>query len=299
MSKAESNPPESIRGESLTAQAIRERIWRPPNLENNWRVFVIVGREGSGKSLTCASILEACDPTFNPDRVHFDPMEFMETIKDPEAGAGTAAMIDEAGVGMGVRSWYEKDQILLNKALQTARDDNMIIGMTLPRVEELDSQTEGRLHYFLEMQSVAPGDHARFKMQKWDPTRDGRNKTYRENFRYEEHGRTLKVGTMAIGPPSGAFLEGYEAKKRQFKQELYNEVLDEYEDDQPDEADEMSEQDLAGHIKSGDIEQFVSTHGGNGTQYIDQDMIAMEYGLSNRKAKRVKKLLEADDEVDI
>jgi hypothetical protein len=291
--------PEGLRSENLTAKTLREKIWRPANQENNWRVFVIVGREGSGKSLTCASILERCDPTFTPERVHFDPMEFMETIKDPQAGAGTAAMIDEAGVGMGVRSWYEKDQILLNKALQTARDDNMIIGMTLPRVEELDSQTEGRLHYFLEMRSVAPGSHARFKFQKWDPTRDGRNKTYRENMRHTAGGRQLRVQTLGLGPPSDGFVEAYEAKKHEFKQELYDEVLDEYEDDEADEADEMSEQELADHIKEGGVEQFVSVHGQNGVEYIDKDLIQVEFGISNRKSKRVKKVLEADDEVAI
>jgi hypothetical protein len=291
--------PEGLRSENLTAKTLREKIWRPANQENNWRVFVIVGREGSGKSLTCASILERCDPTFTPERVHFDPMEFMETIKDPQAGAGTAAMIDEAGVGMGVRSWYEKDQILLNKALQTARDDNMIIGMTLPRVEELDSQTEGRLHYFLEMRSVAPGSHARFKFQKWDPTRDGRNKTYRENMRHTAGGRQLRVQTLGLGPPSDGFVEAYEAKKHEFKQELYDEVLDEYEDDEVDEADEMSEQELADHIKEGGVEQFVSVHGQNGVEYIDKDLIQVEFGISNRKSKRVKKVLEADDEVAI
>jgi hypothetical protein len=291
--------PDGLKGTNLTAKTLREKIWRPANQGNNWRVFVIVGREGSGKSLTCASILERCDPTFTPERAHFDPMEFMETIKDPQAGAGTAAMIDEAGVGIGVRSWYEKDQILLNKALQTARDDNMIIGMTLPRVEELDSQTEGRLHYFLEMRSVAPGSHARFKFQKWDPTRDGRNKTYRENMRHTAGGRQLRVQTLGLGPPSDEFVEAYEAKKHQFKQDLYNEVLDEYEDDQPDEADEMSEKELAEHIKESGVDQFVSTNSQNKMEYIDSDLIQVEYGMSHRKSRRVKKLLENDSEVEL
>jgi hypothetical protein len=290
--------PDGLHGSNLTAKTLREKIWRPANEQNNWRVFVIVGREGSGKSLTCASILERCDPTFTPERVHFDPMEFMETIKDPQAGAGTAAMIDEAGVGMGVRSWYEKDQILLNKALQTARDDNMIIGMTLPRVEELDSQTEGRLHYFLEMRSVAPGDHARFKFQKWDPTRDGRNKTYRENMRHTAGGRQLRVQTLGLGPPSDGFVEAYEAKKHQFKQDLYDEVLEEY-DDEPDEIAEASEQDLADRVKEDGLDDVTSIHGGWNKPYIDADRIKMKFDISGPKANRVKKLLESDEEVSV
>lgn len=52
-----------------------------------------------------------------------------------------------------------------------------------------------------------------------------------------------------------------------------------------------------------DIEQrglgdFVLTHNQNGRAYIDADLIEYEYGVSARKAKQVKKVLERDHDVD-
>jgi len=91
----------------------------------------VVGAEGSGKSGTALSLCETVDPGFSADRVFFDPADFMEWCNQDARTAGDAAIIDEAGVGLGNRTWHDEDQILLNKALQTARDDNLAIFFTL------------------------------------------------------------------------------------------------------------------------------------------------------------------------
>jgi len=293
-------PPKPLTGRNLTARILRQKVWRPANAENDWCVFVIVGREGSGKSHTCLSILEKADPSFNAQRASFDPEHFLETIVDipEEQRRGKAVMLDEAGVGMGVRSWHDQGQISFNKVLQTARDDNMIIGMTLPRLKELDSQTRGRLHGFLEMRDVQPGDYATFSWKNVSPTRDERDELYKWYPRLTTGGRKRPVKKLKIGPPSDDLLRTYEQHKEEFKAELYEETIQEMGDGDGDE--DRSERDIADElIESGGWEEYVGTHNQNGRTYIEDDMIAIDYDISGRKAGRVKKLLYRSEEVDV
>lgn len=287
--------PEALRSETITARVIRDYIWRPVNRENNWSAFCMVGREGSGKSFTTASILEKADPTFNADRVFFDPQEMMQFMADldKEERAGKAMMIDEAGVGMGVRSWYDDDQIKVNKAAQTMRDDNMILATTLPSFGLMDSQLRTRHHGFCEMWDVQPGEHAVWSWKNIVVNREeGGDSIKRKEFpRYHYKGRRQRVRRLKCGPPSDEFIEAYEAQKEEFKQDYYEEVADSGE-----EAEDVGAKDVVAEVVTDDrFEEFVSVHGSTGNEYIDKDKIYMEYsdrGLTHRGARAAKKAIE-------
>lgn len=300
--KADVPVPDEIRGDNLTARVLRQKVWRQANVLNDWCMFVIVGREGSGKSGTCLSMLEKCDPSFSAERVHFDPADFLEHINsiDKDERQGKAMMLDESGVGMGVRSWHDKSQVDLNKTLQTARDDNMIIGMTLPRLSELDSQTRGRLHGFLEMAELSPGEYAKFRWKNVSPTRDDRDKLYYKYPRMEVNGRKHKVKFLAIGPPGEELLEEYEERKAAFKKELYGDTVASLRGEDPDAEEEKTPKEIAEEIaEAGVPDDYVSVHNGNGSRYIDGDLLRMEHDLSVRDAKLVKKLLERNPDVNL
>jgi hypothetical protein len=66
-----------------------------------------------------------------------------------------------------------------------------------------------------------------------------------------------------------------------------------------DERASQSLQDIAEEIKDEGIESVVGIHGGWNRKYIDPDLIQMEWDLSIRDAKKVKKLLERDDDVTV
>jgi hypothetical protein len=51
----------------------------------------LVGPEGSGKSWTSLKIAELIDPTFDADRVMFDPHSFMEQLTAGKTPARPAA----------------------------------------------------------------------------------------------------------------------------------------------------------------------------------------------------------------
>jgi len=291
---AEKSFPDALRQDTRTTQIIRDRIWKPPNRENNWSAFVMVGREGSGKSLTTARILDDTDPTFDADRVFFDPIELIRFISELEKDErrGKAVMLDESGVEMGVRSWYEQSQIKVNKAFQTLRDDNMIIGLTLPSFSLLDSQLRTRLHGFCEMRQVVAGEYAvwSWKDIHVDRTENG-TEIKRKTFpRVQEGRRRTKIKRLKIGPPADSFVEPYEEQKEIFKQQYLEGVVRE---DDAEEEDDLGPKELAQRIIDNDnISEYTSVHGGRGTRYVDKDKLFMEFEhLTHRDAKMLKKLL--------
>jgi len=295
MATQDPQPPPPIQApkkHEYTKRIIKQKVWQRCNLENKHFMGVVVGREGSGKSHTALKIASGVDPTFTADRVFFDPKRLLEVLKDDEHGPGTAVVIDEAGVGLGNRTWYEKDQILLNQALQTARDDNMCVLFTLPRLSELDSQTVGRLHTFIEMMDLNKREgYADARWMNIDPARDESGEIYKKYPRLREGGRTMKVERVRFTPPDSDLVKHYEQRKAEFKQELYQQAIDAAEEADGDE-DGRSPKDVAQEIADEGIGPFVSRNGSTKEAYINKDLIRVEYDLSHSDASAAKKLLE-------
>lgn len=65
-----------------------------------------------------------------------------------------------------------------------------------------------------------------------------------------------------------------------------------------EEEEEAGVREVADHILEDGVEKVVSIHGGHNKPYIDADLISVEYGdrfdISDRKAKKVKKILSRD-----
>lgn len=286
-------PPEPLQADTITARILRDHLWRPPNLNDDWRVFAIVGRENTGKSLTCASILAAVDPEFSIDNMHFDPVPFLEDIGTEMATPGRAMMSDETGVGFGNRTWHDREQVEANQYLQTARRHNRIVGMTAPRLEEIDKQLRGRMHVLFETVSKRDGEYVSLKVKLLNPTRTGEDVIRTPFPRKRVDGRVQRVKQIKVGPPPAKIIKPYEEKKATWQADLKDRVIESYEDDE-EEAEQLSPKDIAEKIKDDHgIEQFVGDN--HGQKYIDKNKIAAEFGIGHRGAGQVKSLLK--DEV--
>jgi len=288
-------PPPALRNipaDAYTARIVKQKVWRRCNVENQHWMGAIVGREGSGKSHTGVKILSTVDPTFSADRVFFDPKRLLETLQDDDLGPGTAVMIDEAGVGLGNRTWYEKDQILLNQALQTARDDNYAVCFTLPRLSELDSQTVGRLHSFIEMTALNKREgYADARWLRVDPARDESGKVYKQYPILRANGRQRKIDRVRFTPPPDTLIDRYEQRKESFKSELYQDAIDAIEEaESEDETTDPKE--IAQGIATDGIGEYVSEDGRTGKPYINKDLIRVEHGISHSDARAVKSILK-------
>jgi len=293
-------PPKPLRQlepEQYLGRIVRQKMWRRMNVENQHFMAAIVGREGTGKSHSALTLSRLVDPGFTAEDVYFDPQDLLRAFDSDAYGRGDMIVLDEAGVGLGNRSWYDKEQILLNQTLQTVRDDNMGVIFTLPRLEELDSQTIGRLHAFVEMIDVHPSEGwAETKWKNINLTRDGRGKEYKKYTRLNVNGTRKRITRCAIAPPPEDLVDAYEERKEAFKAELYEEAIGAY-DDEDDGEDDPTPSEVADEIVASDVSEYVSEHGGNGRQYVDQELIRADYGLSHRDAKAAKKIIERTADV--
>jgi len=296
--------PDLLKHNCIESRVLEQKVWRRCNIDNQHFMAAVVGREGSGKSYTALRIAEVVDPTFNADRVMFEPQRFLEKLtewkEDPDVETkGKAIVADESGVGLGVRTWYQDDQVLFNQCLQVIRDENMCVLFTLPRLSELDSQARGRLHAFLEMSDLDAGRWAELRWLNWDPSRNESDKIYRHYPKMDVGGYKHQIRRLKLGPPSDTLVAEYSDRKDTFQNELYQDAIDTMENSTDDE-EEQSPQDVATEIKStGEISDLLSWHGGHNRWVLSKDLIRESYNLTHRKAKTVKELLRSDDEIDI
>ena len=296
-------PPPALRDlgpRAPSLKVLRSQVWRRMNVQNEHFMGVIVGREGWGKSHSAMSIARAVDPSFGAEDVFFDPQDLLKALDSDEYTTGDVVVMDEAGVGLGSRSWYEKEQVLLNQALQTARDDNLGVLYTLPRLSELDSQTRGRLHAFVEIVDINRDEYALAKWKRVVPLRDERSDILYPYPEVRDDGKMRRVERVRINPPPGDLAEPYEQRKESFKSELYEEAIAAYDDSDPeDEEDKKSQlKQVSDEIVDEGVSEYVSEHGGNGRLYVDKDMIRVDYDLSHHDAAVVKKIVEKTVDID-
>jgi len=298
MSDDDPTPPPALRdlGERAPSRKVlKSQMWRRMNVQSEHFMGVMVGREGWGKSHSVLTISKAVDPSFSADDVFFHPQDLLKAFDSDQYGAGDVVVLDEAGVGMGSRSWYEKDQILLNQTLQTVRDDNMGVWFCLPRLSELDSMARGRLHAFVQIVDINRDEYAIAKWKRVKPLRDERSDILYPYPWVRDGGRMRRIERVRIDPPPEDLAEAYEERKAAFKDKLYQEAIAAYDDE--DDDDEQSPSEIADEIIDSGVSNYVSEHGGNGRRYVDQSLIRADYDVSHRDAKATKKIIERTADV--
>jgi len=223
--------------------------------------------------------------------------EYLDLFKQhPNEEQVSVAVWDEAvGAGSGdSRRAMAQENVDLGRAWQIMRDRRVITFVTLPDWGDLDSRLQKLADY-----------------RVWCRRDIG-------SFQAYEIGTTFEGGdirTRGLGPGDGAepvsfpdvtddseLYQSIKAKKDAVQESDSldaGELVDDDEDaaDEGDTDDGPDLRDIAGEVAD-DIDAFTSVHGGNGTTYVDSDMIELEYDLSIRKAEKVKKLVEREvDEI--
>lgn len=274
------------------AERVLRQVWNRLNQKNEHFVMAIVGREGSGKSHTAIKIASLIDEQFDHEQVFFRAESFLKLLRDEEFHPGGVYVIDEAGVSFGRRTWQDRAQVQANQALQLIRSHNVGLIFTLPRIGELDTQTEGRLQAFYEIQNKRPGEYVDGKWFWVDPDRTGTTgKIYRK---YPRTNSGDRVTSIKFSPPDPDHVEPYEDRKRSFQSEMYDDAIEALSDDEGDE-DEMTTDEIAGEILD-DPDQFIKTINNGAQTVLDRNRIEREYDIGARRSKRVKS--QVIDELD-
>lgn len=292
---SQSNPPPGLTQDHPTATLLRHEIWDRLHSDNEHYIAGVFGREGKGKSGTALSIAELVDYRMCAEQVMFDPGKLLQRIdywKEEGTTQGRMIVVDEAGVGLGNRSWYEKDQILFAQVLQLIRSENMGILFTVPRGTEMDSQVRGgRLHSQLLVNKKNEGEYVELEYERVRVSRriDSDNVwTPKPEMKIENVERTVEG--IKIPPPSDWLWKNYQKRKNEFQSEQYQDAAEEMTEDQEEQVNKIKQ--IANDIEDGKLPLVVSEDGRSGDPYIDKDLIRAEFDTSQADSNAVKSLLE-------
>lgn len=289
--------PDPISNPQHPTQAILRRVWERLNRRNEHWMHCIVGEEGSGKSHTALKLGYLIDESFSHENVFFSPADLLEVLRNEEFEAGDVYVIDEAGVGLGKRTWQDKEQVKINQALQLIRSHNVGVIFTLPSLGELDSQTETRLQTVYEVLSKEEGEYVKGNWWMGKSDRMGfSGETWWDKPTFQ--GQTVE--TISFTPPPDEIVEPYEERKETFQQEFYDEAINGEDAEDAESDDGLSPAECVTAIKqSGELTDLLSWHGGHNKWTLSKQRIREKHDLSIRDAKSVKDRLVEDPEVDI
>ena len=106
-------------------------------IKKDWdMIFIVDGYEGSGKSVFTAQVAYYCDPTFNLDRIVFNPDNFKEVIMAAEPFQ--AIVYDEAYGGLSSKSALSKVNKSIVQMLTVIRQRNLFVFIVLPTFFDVD-----------------------------------------------------------------------------------------------------------------------------------------------------------------
>lgn len=283
--------PEPVRNSPI----LRKVVYRRVHEWNQNFMGVFVGETGKGKSYGAIRTAEALYPDFSADDIAFTLEEFF-TLVEEDRPEGSVIVLDEAGVGASHRDWYDDAHQHLNYVLQTWRHQNRIALLTLPELDKLDPVARSRLHGYFEMIRIDHDEQwsrAQFKRIKTNP-RTGENYYRYPRLRWD--GTKRKYKGLTFGLPSEELREEYEEKKQSFTATLNEGAQDAVTPD--DEEDDYTPQEVVDEIESRDaVDAYLEDSPGG--QYINRDLLKIDYNLTENESKTVKSLMKRRFDLDV
>jgi hypothetical protein len=251
-------------------------------------MLAVIGGTGSGKSYAAQRLAEVLDPGYRISQTAFGLENFFELV-EADYPPGSVVVMEEGGVAASHRDWYEDANKHLNRVLQTWRHQSRIGIITLPELDKLDSAARPRLHAFARM--VELDHHNRMSKAVFKRIKvlrgAGESRVIYPYPRVRWNGSKRVVKGLSFGLPSPELQRQYEARKQAYTAKLNAEALDDLRED--DEDEELSPDEVADEILSSGVDPYISSNGSQ--EYVDRDFIEMDYGVSSRDSKKVKKLL--------
>ncbi|GAA0304036.1 hypothetical protein [Halarchaeum salinum] len=283
--------PDPVRNSAI----LRKVIWRRVHEWNQNFMGVVVGETGKGKSYASLRLAEALDPHFSIDDVAFTLEEFF-TLVEEDRPEGSVIVLDEAGVGASHRDWYDDAHQHLNYVLQTWRHQNRIALLTLPELDKLDPVARSRLHGYFEMVRINHDEQwsrAQYKNIKTNP-RTGENYFRYPRLRWD--GTKRKYKGLTFGLPSDEIREQYEPAKKEFTDSLNEGARESVTPEE--EEDDYAPREVVDEVEQRDaLDAYLEDSPGG--QYINRDLLKVDYGLTENESKTVKSLLKRRFDLDV
>lgn len=295
MSQIERPTADQIPDPVRNSPILRKVIYRRVHEWNQNFMGVVVGETGKGKSYASLRLAEALDPNFSIDDVAFTLEEFF-TLVEEDRPEGSVIVLDEAGVGASHRDWYDDAHQHLNYVLQTWRHQNRIALLTLPELDKLDPVARSRLHGYFEMVRINHDEQwsrAQYKNIKTNP-RTGENYFRYPRLRWD--GTKRKYKGLTFGLPSEEIREQYEPAKKEFTDSLNEGARESVTPEE--EEDDYAPREVVDEVEQRDaLDAYLEDSPGG--QYINRDLLKVDYGLTENESKTVKSLLKRRFDLDV
>ena len=260
---------------------VQKVLSRLHNKNQNW-ICVICGPTGTGKSYTALRLAELIDPNFNIDRCTFNAEEFLNLVNSGVLKTGSCIILDEAGVGIPARQWYDICNKSVNYVLQTFRRENVALIMTTPSLSFIDVQARMLSHAFVDTQKIDRKKKrvlVKFMACQLNP-RSG--KVY---YKYYRKGRQA-LKRVWIEKPSQGLIKDYEKKKKKYSKGLYASAM---EDIQKIELKKQTPQEIAKIILK-NPEPYLKDW--QGKKIINLTKVMLKFGVGRNNGKKVKTIVE-------
>lgn len=264
-------------------------------IENSNVMFTIVGDPGDGKSWASLRLGEAVYPDFSIDHVAFDIVEFMQKVVDDSFGQGEPIVLEEGSVEASAYDWHSASNEVFRKVLDTWREQNRMAIVNLPNFKSLEKGARRRTDAIVEMTEAKPWkgySQAKFKKVNYNNISDN----FTTPFPVLEGVRRKWI---RFNEPSEDLKEAYEQKKNEYTSELNEELLTQLlEEKEEEQQKQRGPKDVADEIQSDEgVDTYIKDN--YGSEYIDRDMIELEYDIGDRMSKKVKKELIQREDLDV
>lgn len=273
---------------------LRQFVWNRMHLHHDNYMGAFCGETGSGKSYAALRMAEVIDPDFSVDQIAFSVEEFLELVIDDSFGPGSMIVFEEASVEAGSDEYMTKKNKALRQVSETWRHQRRGAVFTYPAFKRLDSGVRGRVTGLVQLDSVNEASGYSVGRYKYLQQDSDSGDIYRHFpvIGGVEH-RKLKFRL-----PSDELLNEYEEMKTNYTSEKNVELLEslldeasETEDDAVDDPEEIA-QDI---LTTDSLEDYIQDN--HGQEYIDRDLIELDYGIGARLSKKVKKTIQREVEV--
>tara|TARA_R100001530_G_scaffold50970_1_gene37842 strand:+ start:2282 stop:3196 length:915 start_codon:yes stop_codon:yes gene_type:complete len=181
------------------------------------RVYIVDGRERTGKSVLTLQFAKYIDPTFNVDRVCFSPDEFLKQIR--EAPAGSCVIFDEAFRGLSSKGSQSKINKKIVQAMMEMGQRNLIVFIVLPTF------------FLLELYAAVLRSNCLFHVYK-DKKGKRMYKTYNFSkksvlFNYgKKKGFSYAIPKVSVRSTGGKFFNIYSISEKKYRQKKLDSLGD-------------------------------------------------------------------------
>lgn len=185
-------------------------------------VFCIGGRPGTGKSYSTATILKSIDPTFHVNRVFYSVEEVAKFVSS-NPKRGSAFMLDEAGVAINYRRWYNKENEKMMDMLQTWRHKGLVCAMIAPSKKLLDKVSHDFFDFIFDTEKVYHSQgftKIRVVVPELNRLIDKLYQKYPQVSVKLGEFRRAKIKSIYVGHPGRNFSVPYEKMKKAFTSQL-------------------------------------------------------------------------------